>query len=194
MSLLFRRCDEGLPKSSREQDEHIQSLMHLSGAAPGPHQTVFRFLYDNLTIVDAKTAALLQFNGVLLATQGIVFPVVLGGKDQFVGFLEPLYFPLLLLLLLAGGLSLTSCLLSLNQIWLTWLSTEDLKHVVTQLEAPLRKLLKERDHRTRRYRRSLRIAYLGIWCFIAFCLVATFVVVVHGLDERLALKWLPPHP
>lgn len=99
-----------LPKPDQLND-HIKALRGL--ADDTNDHALFDHLYGVLTILDAKSASLLQFNAILIAVYSIFFA---GAKNIH-----------LLIGLVAGiVVVLFSSFILLNVVWVHWSTTEDL--------------------------------------------------------------------
>lgn len=123
----------GLHRTNEERIRHCRALRNLQQNPEAWGE--FEFLYENLSILDSKSASLLQFNSVILAVIAIAFALsrTIAVQYFFLGVLD---------------LSITSCLLCLVVVWVHWSTTDDLKNV----EQHGLILLKVRDQRTKLYR------------------------------------------
>lgn len=67
---IFRlNVREQLPETEEESRKYIENLANLLGDQQ--QEPLFDHLYENLSILDAKSASLLQFNSILLAVFAI---------------------------------------------------------------------------------------------------------------------------
>jgi hypothetical protein len=120
----------------------------------------FTFLYEALSILDAKASSLLTFNAVGLTALAIWLANI------------PLnFFHLALDLAFLGFLA--SCALCLKIVWLHWVSTADLK---SDDRYPVR-LLEVRDSRT--------VLYRWAWLLAVFAVAVTGLAAVHHTFETL---------
>lgn len=132
---VFRfSVQEQLPATEDEACEYVQRLTELLDARD--QGLIFSHLYENLSILDAKAASLLQFNSILIA----VFSIFLSEPET----------PDAALYVAAIGIlaTLVSCYLLLEVVWVHW-STAG--HMITP-EAHGLKLLEVRKERTILYR------------------------------------------
>jgi len=151
------KLHEDLPSNQSEITNYEENLTRLFGNEVG--QSIFAHLYDNLTILDAKCASLLQYNSVLMA----VFAI-------FIAKIEPdeANVPRLLGILFA----LISSLFLLQVVWVHW-STSD--HMQSS-EKHMTKLLAVRRARTLYYRIAWNLSQVAGICLL-------FIV------YRVALTW-----
>ena len=154
--MLFKNTKVGLHRSQAERLQHLKSYQELRNSGDCE---LFDFLYENLNILDAKTAALLQFNGISLAVITILMALV-----------SSVYTKGLLIAILV--LCALSSLISLKGIYLHWASTEDFKNTAEYLE----QLLLVRDERTIAYRRAW---LFSVWSIVLFC----FVIVINYIGS-----------
>ncbi len=145
--MFFKNTSLGLHQNQEERLDHLKAYKKLRDSG---NCELFDFLYDNLNIVDSKTAALLQFNGISLAIITIVFTLV--HSIILKGFLIGV-------LLLAT----ISSLISLKGIYLHWAGTNDFLDPDHYFE----QLLQVRDERTLAYRRAW---LLSVWSIALFCI------------------------
>ena len=134
---LFRlTIQEQLPATEAEAYAYVQRLAEL---LDDPKQElIFSHLYENLTILDAKAASLLQFNSILVA----VFTIFLTTESSSLSLDS-------FCVAVAGILStLISCSLLLEVVWVHWSTSS---HMTTP-EAHGSKLLEVRKERTVLYR------------------------------------------
>ena len=152
---MFRH---GLHKNDSERAAHLAALEKrkvVEGYAGN-----FTFLYDALSILDAKASSLLTFNAVGLTALAIWLASI------------PLnFFHLALDLAFVGFLA--SCALCLKIVWLYWVSTADLN---TDEAYPV-KLLEVRDSRT--------VLYRWAWVLAVFAVVVTGLAAIHHTFETL---------
>jgi len=144
MNLLGRWSPSfGLHRRDEERVEHCRALHELQGDPQLWRE--FAFWYDNLSILDAKSSSLLQFNSVILAAIAIIFALSQTGSVRYC-------------LASVLGLSITSCLLCLAVAWIHWSATADLRD--SEQQGLL--LLQVRDRRTRLYRIAWWLAVLSL--------------------------------
>jgi hypothetical protein len=149
---IFRfNVREQLPHTEDDSRAHIQRLTVL--LRDEEQRVLFDHLYENLSILDAKAASLLQFNSVLLA----VFTLFLTDKIHVVAF----YIGAVGILV-----TLISCYKLLEVVWVHW-STKD--HMTTPENHGL-KLLEVRKSRT--------IIYRTAWNYSKAAVVSLIVMVV----------------
>lgn len=160
MSLLGRWSPSaGLHRSEAERIEHCNALRNLQGDDRLWCQ--FGFLYDNLSILDSKSASLLQFNAVILAVNAIFF----ASSSSHV---------LRYCLLVDLTLSIFSCIACLVVVWVHWSTTQDL----LDSEQHGLVLLRVRDRRTELY----RIAWwLAVTALVGLVFGALLSLVIGGV-------------
>jgi hypothetical protein len=158
---LFRNVHVQLPRSAPARKEHIARLRQILDDES--HKSLFDHLYASLSILDSKSASLLQFNSVLAA----VFTLYVQGEK----------IPLSHYIVGVVGIiaALVSCYRLLTVLWVHW-STED--HMKT-VEAHSDTLLRVRAERTLGY----RIA----WNWSKGAVLALFLLVGLALFERVRL-------
>lgn len=135
--------DDGLHSNDQARREHCEALRSLQ--SDQRDWTEFLFWYENLSILDGKSASLLQFNSVVLAVIAIFYTSDRNSLLRFV---------------FAGALlvSVVSCLLCLKVVWIHWSDTPSLQSPVEHG----RSLLRVRDLRTRLYRAAWWLAGAGL--------------------------------
>ncbi|MCA6525676.1 MAG: hypothetical protein IM570_06705 [Pseudanabaena sp. M179S2SP2A07QC] len=118
-------------------------------------EQVFTHLYGNLSILDAKSASLLQFNSVLVA----IFTIfITSDKTPVVSYYIGVF----------GTLTtLISCALLLEVVWVHWSTNE---HMGTVQEHAL-KLLEVRKERTILYRKAWNCSKFGLLTLILMLLI-----------------------
>lgn len=147
-----------LPESESESRKYIENLSNLLGDQR--QEPLFNHLYENLSILDAKSASLLQFNSILIA----VFTIFLTAGITTIPFYVAV----------AGILAtLASSYLLLEVIWVHW-STADQMEVS---ESHGLKLLEVRKSRT--------ILYRIAWNFSKGAVLAIVAVVLLMVGARL---------
>jgi hypothetical protein len=155
---LFRfNVLDQLPATESETLVHAQNLNKL--LASNDQEAVFNHLYGSLSILDAKSASLLQFNSVLIAVFTIFItndrtPVLSYGIGV-IGILTTLF----------------SCALLLEVVWVHWSTNE---HMNTA-EEHAAKLLQVRKERTILYRRAWNFSKFGLLTLVPMLL--TIVVI-----------------
>lgn len=148
-----------LPRTEQLGD-HIKALRALEGRPED--RALFDHLYGVLTILDAKSASLLQFNAILIAVYSIYFSAA-----------KKLYF---LMGLTAGIVTiLISSFVLLNVVWVHWSTTIDLKDPKKLAIT----LLTVRRDRTIMYRAAWYGASLSVLLLIAL-VMAEFLSRVHA--------------
>ena len=159
---VFGNVHEQLPRSETKRKEHIDRLRQILDDES--HKSLFDHLYASLSILDSKSASLLQFNSVLAA----VFTLFLQGEK----------IPLSHFIVGVVGIvaALVSCYRLLNVLWVHW-STSD--HMTT-VEAHSDTLLRVRAERTLGY----RIA----WNWSKGAVLALFLLVGLVLVEYVRLR------
>jgi len=148
---------EDLPSSQTEITSYEENLINLFRDNVG--QSIFAHLYDNLTILDAKCASLLQFNSVLMAVFAIFIAKIEPDDANIPGLLGILF-------------ALISSLFLLQVVWVHW-STSD--HMQSP-EKHMTKLLAVRRARTLFYRIAWNLSQVAGICLL-------FIV------YRVALTW-----
>jgi hypothetical protein len=154
---LRLKLHEDLPSSQGEIISYEENLITLFKDDVG--QSIFAHLYDNLTILDAKCASLLQFNSVLMAVFAIFIAKIEPDEANVPGLLGILF-------------ALISSLLLLQVVWVHW-STSD------HMQSPqkhMTKLLAVRRARTLFYRIAWNLSQVAGICLL-------FIV------YRVALTW-----
>lgn len=155
---IFRlNVREQLPEKEAESRAYIENLSNLLGDSQ--QSPIFEHLYENLSILDAKSASLLQFNSILLA----VFAIFLTAQVSTITFYAAM---------MGIFASLVSSYLLLDVVWVHW-STADHMHVRDNHEL---KLLDVRKSRT--------ILYRIAWNFSKFGILAIAVVVILVVGSR----------
>ena len=157
---VFRNVHEQLPRNGTERKEHITRLKQILDDES--HKSLFDHLYASLSILDSKSASLLQFNSVLAA----VFTLYLQGER-----IPLFHFIVGVIGILAA---LVSCYRLLNVLWVHW-STQG--HMTT-VEAHSDTLLRVRAERTLGYRKA--------WNWSKAAVLDLFLLVGLGLLERVA--------
>jgi hypothetical protein len=142
---LFRfNILDQLPFTEKETLVHAQNLNKLLGSKD--EEAVFNHLYGNLSILDAKSASLLQFNSVLIA----IFTIFITNEKT-----PPISYGIGVIGILT---TLSSCALLLEVVWVHWSTNE---HMNTA-EEHATKLLQVRKERTILYRKSWNFSKLGL--------------------------------
>lgn len=136
-------CYENLPDSEEDKATHIDTLKKLLD--DDEHRNIFDHLYETLTILDTKSASLLQANAIVIA----VFTIFLANKLVEVA-LYAIYLGLFL--------SITSSFYLLSILWVHWSATDELR----DLEKHGRILLDIRIARTIRYRMARQLAFMSL--------------------------------
>lgn len=149
---------DGLSPNQAARTSHLDAYAQLCTAHPAKRQT-FEFLYGNLTIVDAKTAALLQFNSIGMGIAGLLIAISGDARVRSVLFATLILFAF-------------ACIVSMKGIVLHWASTKDFEDV----DAYLERLLHLRDRRTYMYRLSW---FLG-FCALIVCIMLVLLIAVVG--------------
>ena len=134
-----------LPRSNSALWDHIDALKEIKDQ--DAHQKLFDHLYSCLSILDSKSASLLQFNSIIIA----VFALFLT-RENGLG--------------LFGGISvgvgmaavIISSLLLLSVAWVHWSTTEDFKNA----DGHAFNLLKVRIARTIKYRLAWYLAVTSV--------------------------------
>jgi hypothetical protein len=144
---------EQLPTTESETLAHAKNLNKLM--ANNDQEAVFNHLYGSLSILDAKSASLLQFNSVLIAILTIFItsekvPTTSYGIGV-VGILT----------------TLVSCALLLEVVWVHWSTNE---HMSTA-EEHATKLLQVRKERTILYRRAWNFSKFGLLTLVPVLLI-----------------------
>jgi len=140
-----------LPKTKQECVAHLDALAKT--AAKEMHRDIFGHLYTSLTILDTKSASLLQFDSILIAVYSIY--IVNARSEIFALWLS------------AGVISvILSAMTLLNVVWIHWSTTGDFldpaDHVLD--------LLSVRNRRTVLYRTSWYGAFFGVSLLLIFLL------------------------
>jgi hypothetical protein len=158
---VFRNAREQLPRTAPQRKEHIDRLRQILDDES--HRSLFDHLYASLSILDSKSASLLQFNSVLAA----VFTLYLQGEKL----------PLSHFIVGVIGITaaLVSCYRLLNVLWVHW-STRD--HMTTA-EDHSDTLLRVRAERT--------LGYRVAWNWSKVAVLDLFVLVGLVLVERVAM-------
>lgn len=154
---LRLKLHEDLPSGQVEVTSYEENLISLFKDDVG--KAIFAHLYDNLTILDAKCASLLQFNSVLMAVFAIFIAKIEPDEANVPGLLGILF-------------ALISSLFLLQVVWVHW-STSD--HMQTP-EKHMNKLLAVRKARTLFYRIAWNLSQVAGICLL-------FIV------YRVALTW-----
>jgi hypothetical protein len=152
--MIRRLLRQGLCGDPAVALEHLRALaaMHLEDDQEAEHD----YLYECLSILDTKSAALLQFNSILVATSAIALSIF--NRDVTTGSV------MIFLSLVAAGIS---CALCLSVIWLFWTETDDIEDKSRHFAD----LLRVRDSRTVRY----RYAWIGAMTSLILLVVGLFL-------------------
>jgi hypothetical protein len=149
---IFRlNVREQLPDTVHDSRKYIENLTNLLGDQR--REPLFNHLYENLSILDAKSASLLQFNSILVAVFAIFLTADIAAAPFYVGVVGILA-------------TLTSSYLLLEVVWVHW-STSD------QMAAPATHELKLLE-----VRKSRTILYRIAWNFSKGAVLALVAVVV----------------
>lgn len=128
------------------------------------HESLFIHMYDNLTILDAKSGSLLQFNSVLMAVFAIFTAGIEASLINVIGFLGIV-------------LALLSSLLLLQVVWVHWSSSDHMRSPVKHMG----KLLSVRKSRTICYRIAWNLSQLsGIFLFLFIVIKGFCGLVSHA--------------
>lgn len=147
-----RRICEDLPTGPISIQKYARNLSRLF--SDQTHESLFIHMYDNLTILDAKSGSLLQFNSVLMAIFAIFIAKTVFSLVNVIGFLGIV-------------LALLSSLLLLQVVWVHW-STSDHMHSPSRHMA---KLLSVRKTRTICYRIAWNLSQLSGVCLFIFIVI-----------------------
>lgn len=141
-----------LPTGPKAIKEHILKLSQLTSAKE--HQELFSHLYSCLSILDSKSASLLQFNSIIIA----VFAIFMSAELSWYGWL-----------IVNTGMAaiLASALLLLSVVWVHWSTTADL----INLEQHAVVLLSVRRARTIRYRIAWLFSVVSLLALALFLLL-----------------------
>lgn len=140
----------GLPKADKV-DEYIDSLCSVD-RSPAESRCL-ESLYRDLTILDGKSASLLQFNSIIIAlvSFNISFMSNEAALTRYVLFAS--FFVMML-----------SAFILLLVVWVHWSYEEQ----ASDFRLEMRNLVRVRTSRTIRYRLSWQLAFLGMFLLIAF--------------------------
>lgn len=134
-----------LPEPSERTTEQLKKLDKFVGS-----------VYDELSIIDNKVGSLTQISSVLLALSGLSVSSLFEAKPD--SNISPTIFVIQDYLTTFSLIFLSlAIVLALSVIWLHWLPETD----AAAPENRLRRLLKVRNKRTRRYRASWYFTFLG---------------------------------
>lgn len=142
-----------LPRNDSEIWDHIEALRQIRNQ--DAHQNLFDHLYSCLSILDSKSASLLQFNSIIIA----VFTLFLTRENslgRFGGFVVGVGMAAVIM----------SSLLLLWVVWVHWSTTEDLEDVDNHAF----NLLKVRISRTIKYRLAWYLAVASVFSLSVFLL------------------------
>ena len=146
---------------STEEENKSQYIIGLVDTLKDQEQSlIFSHLYENLSILDSKSATLLQFNSVLIAIFTIFITSQILLIPYFIGVLGVLT-------------TLVSCNLLLQVVWVYWSTSE----TMSSTEVHALKLLEVRDERTILYRKSWNCSKLSLLCLVIMFLM----IVCHRL-------------
>jgi hypothetical protein len=140
----FNNILDQLHVTEEEAIIHAQSLDKLLNSIE--KECIFTHLYESLSILDAKSASLLQFNSVLVA----IFTIFITSDK-----IHPLPYYIGAIGILT---TLISCAFLLEVVWIHWSTTE---HVNTPEENAV-KLLQVRKERTILYRKAWNFSKFGL--------------------------------
>lgn len=145
-----------LPKKEDEKT-YLISLTELINNKK--QEAVFNHLYENLSILDAKSAALLQVNAILAA----IFSIFLTSKTSEFVFFDSV---------IGIITTLISSYLLLDVVWVHWSTTDHMKNSETHEL----KLIEVRKERTICYRQS--------WNFTRVSVIAIFILACTLVIEK----------
>lgn len=162
---------EDLQKTPLEHQEHIEAMKSLRSLPKDDAEKmaeieVYKHLYDCLSIIDTKSAALFTANSVLAAVYAIFYdPSTMSSRIVF-GIDANTF--------LGIGLTtmLLSCLLAVFTVLIHWSKTKELQD---QERYPIR-LLKIRNERTKLYRWSLLLTFAAILMLLIYVVAWRFLV------------------
>jgi hypothetical protein len=155
---LFRfNVLDQLPATESETLVHAQNLNKL--LASNDQEAVFNHLYGSLSILDAKSASLLQFNSVLIA----VFTIFITSDKT-----PPISYGIGVIGILT---TLFSCALLLEVVWVHWSTNE---HMNTA-EEHAAKLLQVRKERTILYRKAWNFSKFGLLTLVPMLLTIVII-------------------
>jgi hypothetical protein len=147
---MWGLCSQ-LTRTPGELANHIRALRDIESRTED--RELFGHLYTSLTILDTKSASLLQFDSILIAVYSIY---LVAAKDKVI-----------LIGLLVGVLSiLLSSIVLLNVVWVHWSTTSDLRNPSRQAI----RLLAVRNRRTVMYRIAWYGAVLAVLLLIVLIL------------------------
>ena len=155
------RLHSQLPRTREENVAHLDALVKTE--AKEMHRDLFGHLYGSLTILDTKSASLLQFDSILIAVYSIY---IVTTKSEL--FATCLAIGIIFVIL--------STVILLNVVWVHWSTTDDLRNPAEHIL----NLLSVRNRRTVLYRASWYGAFIGV------LLLLTFMI-----DEALSRLHLP---
>ena len=156
---MFKRIHSHLPEGREALERHVKALGTMLSAQK--HQAVFDHLYETLSILDSKSATLLQFNSVLIA----VFAIYLQSNTFQWAWVWALLGLIVVLV--------SSCLLLLV-VWVHWSSTEEMER---DPDLHAYNLMQVRQERT--------VSYRLAWNFSVASVLILLVLAGHLVIERL---------
>ena len=161
---------KGLPKNDAERAEYIESLSRC--CADETHKRLFDHMYENLSILDNKSASLLQYNSVLLA----IYTILLATEtSKTVAGVSLLIFGMLLVTY--------SSFVLLGVVWVYWSTKDEIDNAWEHILV----LLRVRYRRTIKYRKAWLASYTGmivlaIFAVIHFLLLDEAIYVLNILE------------
>lgn len=142
--MKFFSVHDQLCLTKKEREKHIKQLKKVFDNK-NHHWDLFKFLYENLNIVDQKASSLLQYNSVIFATIAIFYVF---STHNLILAMFYLYSMVLILI---------SSILCLNVVWIHWSCTEDFANADNHID----RLIFIRDKRTKCYRFAWNLSLLS---------------------------------
>jgi hypothetical protein len=143
---VLSQFTQGIHRGEKACCEHLESVRKLNDVRHTEHD----YLYDCLSVLDAKAQALLAFDSILLVAASFGLP-----------HLPPGWHASRVLVITSLVLAAVAALACLPVIWLTWTETDDLAHDELFIA-----LLKVRNWRTLLYRISWLLAGISMICVV----------------------------
>ncbi len=146
-------------------DEYVVALSRLVKSET--HAKEFDHLYGNLTILDGKSASLLQYNSILIAVSSfnLTFDV-----DKVKGTHAILFASFVVVML--------SAFILLSVVWVHWSTVIELRNEKWHL----RRLIKLRDTRTVRFRMAWYLSFLGMTLILLYSSMKFATLPVGGFN------------
>jgi hypothetical protein len=140
------------PRVVEHQHYGEEYLAALKTEFASDHKVLFDYLYQCLSIIDAKSASLLQFNSIIIAASTVLLGLLASVIRRTPSFAWVANLTVVAMLLMLGS----SCIL-LRAVWIYWARTSEIR-----AGGYLRELLVRRTKRTAWYRWAWWLSVLSL--------------------------------